>query len=72
MIVGVVCDNYKESEYLKRLSDAGLTEINVSDFGPSCKTIKITIPNRDKVNLIKQICDKAEQHFAKPERNKYS
>lgn len=72
MDVGIVCDNYKEKEYLKRLADAGLTDVNVTDFGAQCKTIKVTIPNRDKVNLIRQICDKAEQHFAKSPGNRFA
>lgn len=65
MDIGIVCDNYKESEFLKRLTAAGLTEINVSNFGTTCKTIRVTIPTSDKKGLISSICAEVENHFTK-------
>jgi hypothetical protein len=65
MDVAIVCDNYKENEFVERLIAAGLDNLDISDFGASCKTIKITIPNRDKVALIGKISTEVENHFSR-------
>lgn len=72
MKVGIVIDNYKETEYVERLNKAGFTELDITDLGPNCKTIAVTIANADKKTLIANVVTQAEEHFRKPARHKYA
>jgi hypothetical protein len=65
MTVGIVCDNYKETEFVERLISAGFDDLDISDYGPTCKTIKVMLPNRDKVGELSKVVAAAEGHFAK-------